>query len=103
VETALSNVKTSAQRVHATNAASDYARAALSAEDARYRSGVADTHELLQYQTELITVLGNQVQAQVDLEIAKLSLQHAAGNLLKDFQIKFVVEDPHRPRWYSRF
>jgi outer membrane protein TolC len=103
VETALSNVKTSAQRVHATNAASDYARAALSAEDARYRSGVADTHELLQYQTELITALGNQVQAQVDLEIAKLSLQHAAGDLLKDFQIKFVVEDPHRSPWYSRF
>ncbi len=32
-------------------------RAALNAENARYMRGVADTHELLQYQTELISAL----------------------------------------------
>ena len=48
--------------------AADYARAALEAESARYRTGVADTHELLQYQQELISALAYQVQAEVDFE-----------------------------------
>ena len=103
VETALSTVRTSAERVHATNAGSDYARAALRAEEARYRGGVSDTHELLQYQQELISALANQVQAQLDLEIAKLSLMYAEGTLLRAFQINFTLEDPHRSSWYSRF
>jgi outer membrane protein TolC len=75
----------------------------LSAEEARYRGGVSDTHELLQYQQELISALANQVQAQLDLEIAKLSLKHAEGTLLRAFQINFTLEDPHRSPWYSRF
>jgi outer membrane protein TolC len=103
VETALSNLRTGVERLHATNAACDYARAALSAEEARYRTGVSDTHELLQYQQELISALGNQVQTQLDLEIAKLSLKHAEGTLLRTFQINFALEDPHRSPWYSRF
>ena len=103
VETALSNAKTSAERVHATNAASDYYRAALGAEEARYRAGVAETHELLQYQQELISALANQIQAQLDFEISKLTLKHAEGELLRNFQINFVVEDPHRSPWYARF
>ena len=103
VETALSTVRTSAERVHATAAGSDYARAALRAEEARYRGGESDTHELLQYQQELISALANQVQAQLDLEIAKLSLKHAEGTLLRAFQINFTLEDPHRSSWYSRF
>jgi len=103
VETALSNLRTSAERVHATNAATDYARAALSAEEARYRGGVSDTHELLQYQQELIAELGNQVRAQLDLETAKLSLKHAEGTLLRIFQINFALDNPRRSPWYSRF
>jgi outer membrane protein TolC len=103
VETALSQVKTSAERARATSAASDYARAAFSAEDARYHAGVADTHELLQYQQELISTLANQVQARLDLETAKLGLKHAEGTLLDSFQINFGIEDPHRSPWYTRF
>jgi outer membrane protein TolC len=103
VESALSNLATTVERVHATDAAADYARAALSAEEARYRTGAADTHELLQYQQLLISALGFQVQAQLDLEVAKLTIEHAKGTLLKSFQIDFVIDKSYQPPWYARF
>jgi len=103
VESALSNLATTVERVHATDAAADYARAALSAEEARYRAGAADTHELLQYQQLLISALALQVQAQLDLEVAKLTLEHAKGTLLKSFQIDFTVDKNYPTPWYARF
>ena len=103
VESALSNLATTFERVHATDAAAAYARAALSAEEARYRAGAADTHELLQYQQELISALANQVQAQLDLEVAKLAIEHAKGTLLKSFQINFEVDKNYQTPWYARF
>src|SRR5260370_19748990 len=103
VESALSNLTTTVERVHATDAAADYARAALSAEEARYRAGAADTHELLQYQQLLINALALQVQAQLDLEVAKLTLEHSKGTLLKSFQIDFTVDKNYPTPWYARF
>jgi outer membrane protein TolC len=103
VESARSNLATTAERVRATDAAAEYARAALSAEEARYRAGAADTHELLQYQQLLISSLAFQVQAQLDLEVAKLTMEHAKGTLLKSFQIDFVVDKNYQTPWYARF
>lgn len=103
VQSSLSTLTTAADRAHTTKAAADYARAALEAENARYRTGVADTHELLQYQQELISALAHQVQAQVDFEIARLMLTHAEGTLLNSFQINFAVEPAHDTPWYARF
>jgi outer membrane protein TolC len=103
VESARSNLATTAERVRATDAAAKYARAALSAEEARYRAGASDTHELLQYQQLLISSLAFQVQAQLDLEVAKLTMEHAKGTLLKSFQIDFVVDKNYQTPWYARF
>jgi HAE1 family hydrophobic/amphiphilic exporter-1 len=103
VGSARSNLATTAERVRATDAAAEYARAALSAEEARYRAGASDTHELLQYQQLLISSLAFQVQAQLDLEVAKLTMEHAKGTLLKSFQIDFVVDKNYQTPWYARF
>ncbi|HVA69626.1 MAG TPA: TolC family protein [Candidatus Binataceae bacterium] len=103
VEAALSGVRTSAARVTETTAAVSFARYALTADEARYRTGFADTHELLQYQQEFIAAMSSQVQAQVDLEIAKLTLAHAQGTLLESFQIDFKVANPHHTPWYAQF
>ncbi len=103
VQSSLSALTTAADRARTTKAAADYARAALEAENARYRTGVADTHELLQYQQELISALAYQVQAEADFEIAKLALTHAEGTLLRSFQINFAVKPAHETPWYARF
>jgi len=54
---------------------------------------------------EVLTVSaqGNQVQAETDLEDARLSLEHEQGTLLRAFQVDFHLQDPHRTHWYSQF
>lgn len=103
VERQLSAVNSGIKRVNATRIASDYAREALRAEQERFRVGMANTHEVLQFQEELVAALGAQVNAEVDLELAKLSLRHAEGTLLRSFNVGFEPEDPNQGRWYAHF
>jgi outer membrane protein len=104
VETALANVRADLKRIAATEAATTYARLALQNEEARFRVGMATTHDLLQFEAQLASAEGNQVQAEVDFEEAKLQLLRARGDLLTYFNIYFEPQDPHEDiPWYGRF
>jgi outer membrane protein len=103
VQTALANLEADQKRVQATREATYYAAQSLHDEEVRFRVGMATTHDLLQFQEQLISAQGNQVQAEVDLEDARLSLEHEQGTLLRGFQINFELQDPHRSPWYSKF
>ncbi len=65
--------------------------------------GLATTNPLLQYQSNLVTAQGNEVQADVGLENARLALWHAEGTLFGRFNIDFEVQNPRQSPWYSRF
>jgi outer membrane protein len=103
VESALSNARADVQRVNATRAAAYYALQSLHDEQVRFRVGMATTHDLLQFQSELVSAEGNQVSAAVDLENARLALWHAEGTLMQKFQIDFQLQNPHETPWYARF
>jgi len=103
VQTALANLEADIKRIQATREATYYAAQSLHDEDVRFRVGIATTHDLLQFQDELISAQGNEVQAKVDLEDAKLSLEHEEGTLLRTFQVDFQLQDPHRSPWYAKF
>jgi outer membrane protein TolC len=103
VQTALANLEADRKRVQATREATYYAAQSLHDEEIRFKVGMATTHDLLQFQEQLISAQGNQVQAEVDLEDARLSLEHEQGTLLRAFQINFQLQDPHRSHWYSKF
>jgi outer membrane protein TolC len=103
VQTALANLEADQKRVQATRQATYYAAQSLHDEEIRFKVGMATTHDLLQFQEQLISAQGNQVQAEVDLEDARLSLEHEQGTLLRAFQIDFQLQDPHRSHWYSKF
>ena len=103
VQTALANLSADQKRVQATREATYYAAQSLHDEEIRFKVGMATTHDLLQFQEQLISAQGNQVQAEVDLEDARLSLEHEQGTLLRAFQINFQLQDPHRSHWYSSF
>ncbi|HVA41733.1 MAG TPA: TolC family protein, partial [Candidatus Binataceae bacterium] len=103
VQTALANLEADQKRVQATREATYYAAQSLHDEEIRFKVGMATTHDLLQFQEQLISAQGNQVQAEVDLEDARLSLDHEQGTLLRAFQIDYQLQDPHRSPWYSKF
>ncbi len=103
IENALANLYADQKRAMATEQATFYARQSLRDEQVRFRVGMATTHDLLQFQEEEVSAEGNQVQAFVDLENAKINLQHAQGTLLTAFNIDFQIVNPHETPWYAEF
>ncbi len=89
--------------MEATRNATYYAEQSLHDEELEFRVGMATTHDLLQYQAELVTAQGNEVQADVGLENARLALWHAEGTLMNVFNINFQVQNPHVEPWYTKF
>jgi len=103
VESAIANLHAFEKQVEATRNATFYAEQSLHDEQVEFRVGMATTHDLLQYQEELVTAQGNEVQADVGLENARLALWHAEGTLTNIFNIDFEVQDPHVSPWYTKF
>jgi outer membrane protein len=103
VESALANLHAYEKQVEATRKATFYAEQSLRDEQVEFRVGMATTHDLLQYQEELVTAQGNEVTADVGLENARLALWHAEGTLMSIFNINFEVQNPRVSPWYSRF
>ncbi|MGC2304788.1 TolC family protein [Candidatus Binatus sp.] len=103
VKSALANLTAFQEQVDATAEATTYAQKSLHDTEAQYRVGTATTNTLLQFQSNLVTAQGNQVQADVGLENARLALWHAEGTLLGQFNIDFQVQNPRQSPWYSRF
>ncbi len=103
VQSALANLYADQKRAYATSQATYYARISLHDEQVRFRVGMATTHDLLQFQQEEVSAEGNEVQADVDLENAKLALEHADGTLLQAFNINWQILNPHEVPWYAAF
>jgi outer membrane protein len=103
VQSSLANLYADYKRAAATASATFYARQSLHDEQIRFRVGMATTHDLLQFQEEEVSAEGNQVQAEVDLENAKVALEHSDGTLLQAFNINWEVQNPHEVPWYAAF
>jgi outer membrane protein len=103
VESAMGNLHAFEKQVEATRNATFYAEQSLHDEEVEFRVGMATTHDLLQYQEELVTAQGNEVQADVGLENARLALWHAQGTLMNIFNIDFEIQNPRVEPWYTKF
>jgi outer membrane protein TolC len=103
VKSALVNLKAYREQVAATWEATEYAAKSLHDVREQFRVGMATTNQVLQYQSNLVTAQGNQVQADIGLENARLAVWHAEGTLLRQFNINFHLEPPGATPWYARF
>jgi len=103
VESSLNNVVANYKQARATKVATEYAAKSFRDEQERFRVGMANTHELLQYQDSLIAAQGSQVQAEVNYEIAKLAVKHSEGTLLRAFSVNFEPQNPNVKPWYGNF
>jgi len=103
VKSALANLRAYNEQVVATREATEYGKESLHDIQVEFREGMATTNQLLQYQSNMVNAQGNEVQADVGLENARLALWHAEGTLFEHFNIDFEVQNPHQTPWYSRF
>ena len=103
VKSALANLRAYREQVVATQEATHYAAKSLRDTESQFRVGMATTNLLLQYQSNLVTAQGNEVQADIGLENARLGLWHAEGTLLRAFNIEFKLQKQPNTPWYARF
>ncbi|MGH8014309.1 MAG: TolC family protein [Candidatus Binataceae bacterium] len=103
VQSALANLHADEQSVIATRNAVFFAEQSLHDEQIEFRVGMATTHDLLQFQSELVTAQGNQVASDVSLEDARLTLWHAEGTLLNHFDINFEIQRTNHTPWFAHF
>jgi outer membrane protein len=103
IETALANLHAYEKSAQATAEATYYAEESLHNEQIQFRVGLATTHDLLQFQSELVTAQGNEVTTDIGLENARLALWAAEGTILRQFNIDFEVQDPREMPWYAAF
>jgi outer membrane protein len=103
VKSALANLTAYQEQVAATHEATVYAQKSLHDTQAQFRVGLATTNTLLQYQSNLVTAQGNEVQADVGLENGRLAVWHAEGTLLGQFNIDFQLQKQTHTPWYARF
>jgi outer membrane protein TolC len=103
IESSLANLRAEEKSAQATAEATYYAEQSLHNEQIQFRVGLATTHDLLQFQSELVTAQGNEVTTDIALENARLALWHAEGTLLRTFNIDFQVQNPHEMPWYAAF
>jgi outer membrane protein TolC len=103
IESGVGNLHAFEKQVEATRNATFYAEQSLHDEQVEFRVGMATTHDLLQFQETLVTAQGNEVQADVGLENARLTLWHAEGTLMNIFNIDFQIQNPRVSPWYTQF
>ena len=103
IESSLANLRAEEKSAQATAEATYYAEQSLHNEQIQFRVGLATTHDLLQFQSELVTAQGNEVTTDIALENARLALWHAEGTLLRTFNIDFQVQNPREMPWYAAF
>ena len=92
VDNALSAIKTDAQRIKATRAATRLALEALRAEELRLAAGLSTSHNVLGLQEDLSEARSREIRARVDYAKSLVDMSVARGTLLADEGINYVPD-----------
>ena len=86
VQTALANLEADHKRVQATRQATYYAAQSLHDEEIRFKVGMATTHDLLQFQEQLIWRRATRCRPRWTSRTRGFRCEHEQGTLLRAFQ-----------------
>jgi outer membrane protein TolC len=103
VERAVSDVLTNVKRLRATHLATELAQQNLSDQSRRLEVGMATTKDILDFQDQLTTARGNEVQAQTDYNVSLAELARSQGTLLDQYSVVVEVPGKHFTPWWARF
>jgi outer membrane protein TolC len=103
VSRAVSDVVTNVKRLSATHLATQLAQQNLSDQTRRLEVGMATTKDILDFQDQLTTARGNEVQAQTDYNVSLAELARSQGTLLDQYSVVVEVPGKHFVPWWARF
>jgi outer membrane protein TolC len=91
IRDALRQIQTQWERVQASRATAYFSRKSLEAEKKRYDVGATTTFDLLQRENDLAEAEANQLNAEVQYQIALANLRRATGTLLEFLDVTVEV------------
>jgi len=103
VEKAVTDVVTNMKRLRATHLATVLAEQNLRDQQRRLDVGMATTKDILDFQDQLTTARGNEVQAQTDYNVSLAELARAQGTLLDKYSVVVEVPGKRFIPWWARF
>jgi outer membrane protein TolC len=103
VQRAVSDVETNIKRLRATRLAVELAEQNLRDQQRRLEVGMATTKDILDFQDQLTTARGNEVQAQTDYNVSLAELARSQGTLLDQYSVVVEVPGQRFVPWWARF
>ena len=103
VQKAVTDVVTNVKRLRATHLATELAEQNLRDQTRRLEVGMATTKDILDFQDQLTTARGNEVQAQTDYNVSLAELERSKGTLLDQYSVVVEVPGKRFVPWWAKF
>ena len=103
VNKAVNDVLTNAKRIQSTRVARELAEENLHNQQRRLDVGMATTKDILDFQDQLTTARGNEVQAATDYNVSLGELARAQGTLLDKYSVVVEVPGQRFTPWWAHF
>ena len=103
VQRAVNDVNTNIKRIQSTRLARELAEENLRDQQKRLDVGMATTKDILDFQDQLTTARGNEVQAATDYNVSLAELARAQGTLLDEYSVVVEVPGERFTPWWARF
>ena len=95
----LTNIK----RIQTTRLARELAEDNLRDQQKRLDVGMATTKDILDFQDQLTTARGNEVQAATDYNVSLAELARAQGTILDEYSVVVEVPGERFTPWWAKF
>ena len=103
VSTAVNDVISNMKRIQASRVARELAEENLRNQTKRLEVGIATTKDVLDFQDQLTTARGSEVQAATDYNISLAELARAQGTLLDEYSVVVEIPGKRFVPWWARF
>jgi outer membrane protein TolC len=103
VSKAVNDVVSNMKRIQASRLARELAEENLRNQQKRLEVGIATTKDVLDFQDQLTTARGNEVQAATDYNISLAELARAQGTILDQYSVVIEVPGKRFVPWWARF
>ncbi len=103
VSTAVNDVVANIKRIQASRVARELAEENLHNQQKRLEVGIVTTKDVLDFQDQLTSARGIELQAATDYNISLAELARAEGTLLDEYSVVVEVPGEHFTPWWARF
>ncbi len=90
IDNAIRDLETNKQRIEVTKISKRLAEESLQAEERKFKEGLSTSHNVLEFQEDLVEAKSREISAIIDYNKSLVELSHIKGTLLEEEGIKLA-------------